>query len=196
MLSAALAYLAAGFSLFPLAPESKLPLGPWKSYQDAPPTTSQLVQWFGNTGNNIALLMGRISGGVFSLDFDDVRLARLVFDLEDLSRRTLVQTTPRPGVHVVFRSEGDESVKSTTYARRGMPLDVKGQGGYIVAAPSSLHHGAVYRRLSPDLQVATVSREWLEALVIRLRTRWLQVPRLSIQSRFGHDGEARLPEDP
>jgi hypothetical protein len=88
MLSAAFAYLGAGFSLFPLAPESKLPLVPWKPYQDAPPTTSQIVQWFGNTGNNVAILMGRISGGVFALDFDDMVLARLAFDLERLSRRT------------------------------------------------------------------------------------------------------------
>jgi hypothetical protein len=194
ILSAALAYHAAGFSVFPLAPESKLPIGPWKAFQDAPPTASQLEEWFGKGRNNLAVVLGRVSGNSFCLDFDDLRLARLAFDLERLAQKTFVQATHR-GIHVILRV-GGEPVKSTSYARRGIPLDVQSEGKYIVVAPSLHPLGIAYRRLSPDLRLATVSMEWLDALVTRLRTRWLHTPRLTVQARFSANGEARPPEDP
>ena len=168
-LSAALAYLAAGFSPFPLRPFTKLPATPWKVFQISRATEAQLRAWFAASANNIGLVLGEVSGNAFALDFDDRALARQVFDLDELARVTLVQRTPR-GFHVFFRVDGPP-IQTTSFQGRGLPLDVKGTGGYVVAAPSRLD-GAAYIRVSPDVRVATIEAGAYEALVERLLTRW------------------------
>jgi len=169
ILAAALAYLAAGFSIIPLMPGSKLPATKWKPYETLRPTIIQLEAWFEKTRNNIGLMMGTISGNAFALDFDDPRLAWFTFDLEKLAQVTFVQSTPSGGFHVLFRAEG-APIRTTSFRGRGLDLDVKAQGGYIAVDPSDLGY-ARYRRLSPDLRVATVEDGAYEALIERLVTR-------------------------
>ncbi len=169
-LAAARVYLAAGFSIIRLDRESKLPAGKWKESQKARPSAMQLRSWFAAGSGNIGIVMGQVSDNAFALDFDDPRLARFAFDLEELAQKTFVQKTPR-GVHAIFRAEGG-LIRTTSYHARGLPLDVKGEGGYIVAAPSRLSIRAGYTMLSPDVRVATIEKEWLDALITRLRARW------------------------
>jgi len=167
-LAAALAYLAAGFSVIPLRPGSKLPAFRWSEFQERLPTDAELVRWFEKTSNNVGLVLGSISRGAFAFDFDSPELAQFTFDLERIAGVTFVQRTPR-GYHVIFRSEG-ASIRSTSFHARGLSLDVKGEGGYVVAAPSRLGD-SVYTRISPDFRVATIEAGAYEALVERLLTR-------------------------
>jgi len=169
-LAAALAYLAMGFSVIPLMPESKLPAAPWADFQERLPTVDELGRWFGKGNNNLGLVMGLVSDNTFALDFDDLGLARFALDLHRLARETFVQETPR-GVHVLLRTNG-EPIKMTSYHGRGLPLDLKAEGGYIVVAPSVLQGGKAYRMLSADPRVATIEKESLDALLARLRTGW------------------------
>ncbi|HYS99157.1 MAG TPA: bifunctional DNA primase/polymerase [Thermoplasmata archaeon] len=105
ILSAALASFAAGFSVIPLSPGSKLPAVPWKKYQSVRAPPSEIERWFAGRGYNLGLVLGAVSNNTFAMDFDDRDLARFAFDLELVSRETLVQETPR-GFHVIFRTEG------------------------------------------------------------------------------------------
>jgi len=166
--AAARAYLAAGFSVIPLIPGSKLPAVAWTEFQKRLPTDEELVRWFEKTSNNLGLVLGAVSRGSFAFDFDSPELALLTFDLERIAGVTFVQRTPR-GYHVIFRSEG-APIRSTSFHARGLALDVKGEGGYVVVAPSRLSD-AVYTRISPDVRVATIEAGAYEALVERLLTR-------------------------
>lgn len=143
-LAAARRYFEAEFSLIPLKPKSKEPtISKWKQYQARRPTDREIVDWFAETDNNIGLLMGTISGGAYALDFDDVRLVAYTLDLDRLAKSTFVQDTSK-GIHVILRAPGDASVKTTNYRDLGLPLDLRGEGSYIVAAPSIHPSGKRY----------------------------------------------------
>jgi len=188
--AAALAYLTAGFSVIPLFPGSKLSSGKWKRAQVIPPTVPEIDRGFSGTRNNVGLVLGRVSTNAFALDFDDRDLAHLAFDLEALARETLVQATPR-GFHVLLRTEG-APIGTTTHRGHGLPLDVKGERGYIVAAPSVLADGGAYRRLSPDLRVAAVDRREVDALIACLEGEW---PAARCVRRHCELGQQRFLED-
>jgi len=178
-LAAALALLAAGFSIIPLSPGSKLPAIKWKPYETLRPVIAQLEAWFSKGHNNIGLMMGAISGNAIALDFDDPELARLL-DLEELATETLVQETPR-GFHIIVRTAG-EPMRTTTHSPHGLAMDLKAEKSYVVAAPSSLSSGGSYRLLSPDLRIATVDRREVDAFIARLEAEWptVRIPCLRI----------------
>jgi hypothetical protein len=170
-------YLAAGFSVFPLPFASKVPTIPWKKFQLQRPTVAMIEKWFANAKANIAIVMGRISENAVTLDFDNPAVARRVFpDLEELAKVTFVERTSK-GCHVMFRIQA-EPVKTTTLAGRGFALDIKGEGSYICAQPSTHPDGTPYKLLSPDLRIATISRSEFDALLLRLKRRQSALPGL------------------
>ena len=63
-------------------------------------------------------------------------------------------------------------MRTTTHLPHGLPLDIKAEKSYIVAAPSSLSSGRSYRRLSLDLRIATVDRREIDAFIARLEAEW------------------------
>lgn len=69
-------------------------------------------------------------------DFDDLEKARQFFQRHKPSNRTIVET-PRPSVHFCFRRSGARNAQ-------GDRVDLRGNGGYVVAPPSIIH-GTVYR---------------------------------------------------
>ena len=77
-------------------------------------------------------------------------------------------------------------MRTTTHSPHGLPLDVKAEGSYIVAAPSSLSSGRGYRLLSPDLRIATVDRREIDEFIARLEAKWptVRIPCL----RLGRQG--------
>ncbi len=191
MLTTARAYLGAGFSVIPIEPHGKKPAIPkWKQYQKRPPTEQELVDWFGATDDNIGLVMGTISGHAFAFDFDDKGLAGFAFDLPKLAKETFIQETAH-GVHVVFRADG-EPVKTHNYRDRGLDLDLKGEGGYIIAAPSVHETGQIYRMLSPTVQVGTIDSKKVEELVARLEKEWPLVHAVLLHYSEGRRHEIAL----
>ena len=69
-------YLAAkkllnkGCSLVPIKPGKKAPSIEWKIYQRSLPTEHEIYNWFNGTENQLGLVTGNVSGGLFILDFD------------------------------------------------------------------------------------------------------------------------------
>jgi hypothetical protein len=51
-------------------------------------------------------------------------------------------------------------------------MDVKGEGGYVVAAPSVHETGAVYRMRSPELRVMTVNSKSVEERIATVEREW------------------------
>lgn len=144
------AYLAAGWSVFPLRPRSKLPLADllpkdetgersWKPFQTKRPTMRLVDAWLEREPQmNLAVVTGRISG-VAVLDLDGQDAIDALKERRIAPPGTLTQRTPH-GWHGVYRL-GVLPVKNTAGAI-APHVDTRGEGGYIVAAPSRLDDGA------------------------------------------------------
>lgn len=127
-------YDALGFVTIPLAPRGKRPLR--RGWLDGDPK-----QWVGAPARaNVGVLTGARSGGLVVLDFDTRDGPETVLGMtpQQLAVVTIVVETAR-GWHVYARAHG---VGCTT-ARAG--LDVRGDGGMVVAPPSVHPTGHEYR---------------------------------------------------
>lgn len=143
--AAALEYLARGWSVIPIEPGGKRPLVAWLEYQERQPTASEVAGWFGRwPGANLAIVTGRQSGLVV-LDVD-VRhggaqsLAELEAEHESLPL-TIAAATGGGGRHLYFSHPG-----GVVHNRVGLAagIDVRGDGGCVVAPPSLHPSGRRY----------------------------------------------------
>lgn len=138
-------YQSLGFATIPLVPKGKRPLRKgWlqrgnEQWRDAPP------------GVNLGVLTGSPSGGLVVLDFDTRDGPEHVLGMtpQQLSVITIVVETAR-GWHVYARGEG---VSSTT-PREG--LDVRGEGGMVVAPPSIHPSGHAYAFVGSHRSLVTL----------------------------------------
>lgn len=131
-------YLRAGFSIIPLQQRSKKPALPsWREFQKRLPTEKELEAWFGNGDKyNIGILTGSISG-IAALDADSAEAVEWCEG--NLPRTPTVQTARGRHYYFKFRPGLKNSVNVN-----GLKLDVRGEGGYVVAPPSEHETGAVY----------------------------------------------------
>ena len=137
-LATALKYRDNGLQSFCLPSGSKRPSGPWKRFTERPNTTQQLHDMF-TRDSNIAVVCGQISGNLVVLDFDSMAaFRRYQRMMAPLLNDALVVKTAR-GVHVWVR------LPFVPRTSKPYPdIDIKGEGGYVVA-PRSLHPtGAQY----------------------------------------------------
>jgi hypothetical protein len=136
-------YAGLGWSVVPVRPGEKIPAIPWAGFQQARPPMAQLDDWFTVGGYGIGIVTGRVSG-IFVLDFDGEAgqdlLARLEREHGPLPV-TPSALTPGGGVHIIFQHPGT-AVPTRKNLLPGM--DVRGDGGFIVAHPSLHRTGRRY----------------------------------------------------
>lgn len=139
MLNTALAYLAHGWSIFPLRQKSKVPAIPkWEQFQAERPSEALVRLWWTNNPNfNIAIVTGTISG-VFVVDCDTRQMVEAHEALPDYIP-TLKSITAH-GAHFFYQLPGFRVAN-----RVGYGLDIRGDGGYVVAAPSIHPSGVKYQ---------------------------------------------------
>lgn len=136
-LDQALRLLSMGFSVIPIRARDKKPKVPWKAYQERLPTEAELRGWFADGDLNVGIVTGAISG-VVVLDADNQQAAEWMVS----HRNSPMKTRTGKGMHFWFRHPGVH-VKNDVKTL-GMPLDVRGDGGFVVA-PGSVHpSGAIY----------------------------------------------------
>jgi len=139
-LDAALEYAARGWLVLPLKPGSKAPITR-HGFKDASKSKRTIRRWWRKHPDaNVGVRTGRESGLVI-LDVDrhgdadgEASLAELAREHADVPA-TLEVRTPNGGRHLYFAHPGGE-VRSRTGLRPG--VDLKGEGGYVVAPPSML----------------------------------------------------------
>ncbi len=113
----------------------------WDAYQTALPTEEELDRWFARTDNNIGIVCGRVSGGLVVVDFDLVES----FDWwceQDLSRWLIPTVETAHGRHVYVRVSDEINGNHRNQSRK---IDLRGEGGYVVAPPSQHETGWLYR---------------------------------------------------
>lgn len=139
LLDVARGYLAGGFSVIPLAARGKKPALDWKEYQRRKPTDAELVKWFYRAERNLGIVTGGISGGLTVVDFDTVSgwenwLA------EDWSRWLIPTVTTSHGKHVYVKTK----IPCGNRRFHDRDVDLRGEGGYVVAPPSVHPDGTTY----------------------------------------------------
>ena len=124
----------------------------WKTWPDA----------------NIGLAAGKDAydgGGLLVLDIDMPAGLGSLENLADEGKtlpKTLVQQTGSGGIHYLFRVPDAQPVRNVVGLREG--IDVKGDGGYIVVAPSRHHSGNRYAWSKNQQPIATVPPWLLQAV--------------------------------
>jgi hypothetical protein len=138
-------YLARGWSVLPLRPRDKRPLIPWADLQNNRPSEREIVDWLRRWPEaNVGIVTGEISN-LIVLDVDpkhggDDALERLERRYRPLPD-TVEAITGGGGRHFYFTQSG-----LLTRSRAGLAqgIDLRGDGGYIVATPSIHPSGRLY----------------------------------------------------
>lgn len=138
-------YLARGWSVLPLRARDKRPLAVWEPLQNSRPSAEQVTDWFSRWPDaNIGIVTGEISN-LIVLDIDpehggDASLDRLERQYGRLPA-TVETITGGGGRHLYFAHPGG-LIRNRTGLAQG--IDLRGDGGYIVAPPSIHPSGRPY----------------------------------------------------
>ena len=140
MLDAALKYQDMGLSVIPVRPDKK-PYIPWTDFQTRQATSEELKQWWQKwPGANIGIVTGPISG-VLVVDCDNEEAYQKIQKLLPDSFITCIAKTPR-GYHIYLAYPKDKHIGN---AGGILPnVDIRGEGGYIIAPPSVNGEGKRY----------------------------------------------------
>lgn len=137
ILDEALKYSQKGLSVIPIA-KDKTPLVPWKEYQERRATEDEIKQWWVKSPNaNVGIVTGKISG-ITVLDCDSTEAIEAFQSI--YKGYTVTAQTPR-GVHYYFQYK--EGTRNTVKIK-GIDLDLRSEGGYVVAPPSISSDGLPY----------------------------------------------------
>lgn len=135
---AALRYAEMGYRVFPCIPGTKHPITA-HGFHDASTDSVQIERWWSrhpraNVGIAAeGMLVVDIDGAANPWPGDPDRAA-------DLAAAGAVALTPRGGRHYLFRRPAGRNWKCST-SRLAPGVDVRTDGGYIVAAPSEIEEG-------------------------------------------------------
>jgi len=153
-------YLEKGLSVIPLKPRGKEPLIPWKQYQERLPTEEELEKWFGSGKEaNVGIVTGRVSRNLVVIDFDSEdkfkgfveRLKSARKGLQIAISNTWIVKTGK-GYHIYLRLPNAELVPRTK-VRLAEGIDLKAEGGYVVAPPSVHPSGKRYEFVKVENEV-------------------------------------------
>jgi archaellum biogenesis ATPase FlaH len=142
----ALYYLHRGWSVIPVG-KNKRPLIEWKEYQRRFPTEEEIKTWFSKPN---VMGMAIITGSLSKL---------LVLDIEKDADLTGIETSPTitsktggGGEHRYFRYPSTGTIHNSA-KQINEKMDIRGEGGYVVAPPSlhpSGNHYKWFDLCSPD----------------------------------------------
>ncbi len=166
----AIYYARNGFSVFPLQPHSKKPVTR-NGCKDATTDEQQIAMWWAqNPQYNIGIATGRVSGGlvVIDLDEDEEKDKHGYSVLKEWQQEngelpeTWQSITGRGGYHLFYRDTAVYTNKVGLYDG----IDIRGEGGYIVAPPSIHENGRRYEwEQGPgDCELATINNTVIKFL--------------------------------
>lgn len=126
-------YVARGWWIFPCRPGRKEPVG-GRGFHDASSDASIVTAWWQEQPDcNVGLHLGK--SNLFALDIETTEhpwLDKLKIDC------TFVQATANGGWHFVFEQPEGMIVPSVPLGQLDDQAEIKGDGGYILLAPSAL----------------------------------------------------------
>lgn len=164
---AALHYARHGWKVFPLRANDKRP-ATGNGFKSATADPVQIGQWFERSAFNVGIATGN---GLFVFDLDNkggkdgqAVLSALEAEHGKLPD-TLTARTQSGGLHHYFAIPPELNLRNSTdlfSAEYGGGLDVRCNGGYVVAAPSKTANG--YYQWIQKHSVATLPDNWITLL--------------------------------
>jgi len=155
-----------GFNLIPLKPRSKEPIGGlnWKQFQEEKYTGSF------PSSCNIAVICGGTSGNLYVVDLDD---ETLYSELPSEMMETYTVKTGK-GFHLYFYYQDVPAPNKKLDDKRGRHIDIKSQGGYVLASGSIHPNGDTYTVIN-DSPIKTLVggklKEYLEKMGFNVNTK-------------------------
>jgi hypothetical protein len=150
-LSSALWYAEHGLAVFPLRPGLKVPVRGTHGLLEASLDPRRINAWWG--GLFAARNVGIATGGLVDvIDLDGAQGIATWEQAEDWPELIGMVATPH-GRHLYIRPTGERS-RAAIFPG----VDYRGQGGYVVAPPSVLASGEIYRWEVPLMLEELVSR--------------------------------------
>ena len=188
MLDHALRLLAAGVSVIPLNPRpepdpdgraKKPALASWEPYQSALATEDEARQWWNmRSRRGMAVVTGAVSG-VVVVDLDGVEA--VAWGHEHLPVTPARVRTHR-GEHWYYAHPGTKTDNGAdvlkTKKAKGWAVDIRGDGGYVVAPPTVHPNGSTYQWLQEP------SGQWTAALP-RFQSDWFKASERSTDLLLG-----------
>jgi Bifunctional DNA primase/polymerase, N-terminal len=175
LLDAALHYATLNLPVFPCVPRGKNPAVA-RGFYSATTNPETIRRFWSVRDRNVAIPTGAISG-FWVLDIDPDHCGDASIDALQAKHGMLPPTreviTGGGGRHLWFRYTG--SIQSSE-GRVAPGIDVRGDGGYVVAPPSIHQNGRAYAWVTPDFAEPAIAPGWLVALTrkggpIHLRAR-------------------------
>lgn len=138
MLAFALKYLSMGISVIPLRPMDKTPLVPWTEFQTRLASESEVRAWFASHPSaNVGIVTGKISNlAIVDLDGPE----GIAYGLS-LGVASPVTVRTGNGQQLYYRHPGAAVANAV---KKYPGVDVRGDGGYVVAPPSVHPNGKIY----------------------------------------------------
>lgn len=155
-------YVTFGFAIHPLIPKRKEPLTK-NGLKDASKDLNQITAWLDRCPDaNIGIATGSVSG-VWVLDVDgedgEASLKDLLQKHGDFPKTKEV-ITGTGGKHIYFLMPPNTEI-SNSVRRLAPGLDVRGDGGYVVAPPSIHPNGKAYKWSENNAETIQSAPEWL-----------------------------------
>lgn len=144
-LSYAKAYVQLGWYVFPIAERGKRPITE-NGFKDASIDENVIAAWWHRHPNaNIGIDCGRSNIAVIDIDGVEAleRWNKVAEKIQQ--RRVLISDTGSgTGWHLIYRQPDDVKIKNTA-SKIAEGIDTRGDGGYIIVAPSIHPSGGMYR---------------------------------------------------
>ncbi len=155
-------YRQAGYSVIPIDWESKKPTVAWKEYQTRLATDEEFERWFDRGDSNIAVVTGPISN-LTVVDVDPRNGGVATIKGRHLGRATCL--TGGGGYHYYY-SHFPEASKTKPGAWKG--VDLKSDGGYVLAPPSVTTGGYRFTDGEPWPPERRDPPQWLKSEIANL----------------------------
>lgn len=177
-LSWALRYHGLGWSIFPLKPHTKKPhpqllpkkkdypeLFPdvsaedaekptWKPYQVEQASEDQIREWWSaDPDAGIAVVLGKVSGGLVAFDFDGDGADQLAKDNDLHLPPTAISKTGGGGHHFLYRSPVQLATMTTLLEGDNCHIELRAEGSYVVLPPSIHPMGTAYEWATPPEEI-------------------------------------------
>jgi hypothetical protein len=130
----------------------KHPALAWAEFQKRRPSRDEISEWWAGDRARlgVGILTGAVSGNIFVVDVDvgpgkdgDDSLRALQMAHDDLPETAEVRTGSG-GRHLYFRAPAGVAVIRNSAGKLGPGLDIRGEGGFVVAPPSVHASGQPY----------------------------------------------------
>lgn len=164
----ALAMAERGFRVFPLAPCGKIPLTS-HGCKDATNDLQQITTWWeGRPDANIGVATGAASGIiVLDIDGDEGEASLRKLEAEQGALPPTVEVITGGGGRHLYFQYPDLPIRNSA-GKLGEGLDIRGDGGYVVAPPSIHQSGRAYiKSVDSQDKMARVPEWLLERIVSR-----------------------------